>query len=240
MSVGTLGLALLAGLLSILSPCVLPLIPLVLGAAASQHRFGPFLLALGVALSFVAIGLFVVTIGFSIGLDGSAFRLAAAVVMVLVGLVLAFPPLQARFSAAVGPLSDRIDRLFRGAPAAGAFGQLGLGLVLGAVWSPCVGPTLGAASVLAARGENLQQVAGTMAVFGLGAALPLLALGLLSRKLTLRGRDKLLSAGKYGKLALGALLVALGGLILTGLDKSVEAALVSASPPWLTELTTRF
>lgn len=240
MSLGALALALLAGLLSVLSPCVLPLLPLVLGAAASQHRFGPVLLALGVALSFVAIGLFVATIGFSIGLDGSVFRLAAAAVMILVGLVLALPPLQARFSAAAGPLSDRIDGLFRGAPTAGAFGQFGLGLVLGAVWSPCVGPTLGAASVLAAHGENLQQVAATMTAFGLGAALPLLALGLLSRRMTLRGRDKLLSAGKYGKLALGALLIALGGLILTGLDKSVEAALVSASPAWLTELTTRF
>ena len=55
MSLGALALALLAGLLSVLSPCVLPLLPLVLGAAASQPRFGPVLLALGVALSFVAI-----------------------------------------------------------------------------------------------------------------------------------------------------------------------------------------
>ena len=116
MSLGALALALLAGLLSVLSPCVLPLLPLVLGAAASQHRFGPVLLALGVALSFVAIGLFVATIGFSIGLDGSVFRLAAAAVMILVGLVLALPPLQARFSAAsmVQTASRRIARRHRG------------------------------------------------------------------------------------------------------------------------------
>ncbi len=240
MSLGALGLALLAGLLSILSPCVLPLLPLVLGAAASQHRFGPALLALGVALSFVAIGLFVATIGFSIGLDNSVFRLVAAALMLVAGLVLIAPPLQEKLAAAAGPLSDRIDSAFRGAPATGALGQFGLGLVLGAVWSPCVGPTLGAASVLAARGENLGQVAATMSAFGLGAALPLLALGALSRQLMLRWRDQLLRAGKYAKQALGALLILLGGLILAGLDKSVEAALVSASPAWLTDLTTRF
>ncbi len=159
MSLGAIGLAFLAGILSILSPCVLPLLPLVLGAAASQHRFGPALLALGVAISFVAIGLFVATIGFAIGLDGSVFRFGSAILMILVGIVLVAPPLQERFSAAAGPLSDKIDSAFRGYPAAGALGQFGLGLVLGAVWSPCVGPTLGAASVLAARGENLQQVA---------------------------------------------------------------------------------
>ena len=74
MSIGTLGLAFLAGLLSILSPCVLPLLPIVLGAATSEHRLGPIFLAAGVALSFVAIGLFIATIGFGLGLDGDAFR----------------------------------------------------------------------------------------------------------------------------------------------------------------------
>jgi hypothetical protein len=52
------------GLLSLLSPCILPLLPIVLGAAASEHRMGPAALAGGVALSFVAIGLFVATAGF--------------------------------------------------------------------------------------------------------------------------------------------------------------------------------
>ena len=64
-----------------------------------------------------------------------------------------------------------IDRRFGGRAGAGLPGQFGLGLLLGAIWSPCVGPTLGAASVLAAKGENLGQVALTMLVFGIGAGL---------------------------------------------------------------------
>ena len=68
-----IGLALLAGLLSILSPCVLPLVPIVIGAASGDHRYGPAALAAGLSLSFVAIGMFVATIGFSIGLDQDLF-----------------------------------------------------------------------------------------------------------------------------------------------------------------------
>jgi cytochrome c-type biogenesis protein len=112
--------------------------------------------------------------------------------------------------------------------------------MLGAVWSPCVGPTLGAASVLAARAENLTGVALTMLAFGIGAALPLLAIGMMSREALARWRSRLLAAGSGGKMLLGVMLVAIGVLILTGLDKRIETALVEASPAWLTQLTTRF
>ena len=82
MSAATLGLALLAGVLSVLSPCVLPLLPIVLGTAASQHRLGPAALAAGLALSFTAIGLFVATIGFAAGLDTGVFRTVSAVLLI--------------------------------------------------------------------------------------------------------------------------------------------------------------
>jgi cytochrome c biogenesis protein CcdA len=111
--------------------------------------------------------------------------------------------------------------------------------LLGAVWSPCVGPTLGAASILAAKGENLAQVALTMLAFGIGAALPLMLLGLESREAIMRWRGRLMDAGRGGKVLLGGLLVVVG-LFATGLDKRLETVLLDASPAWLTELTTRF
>src|SRR4030081_2550617 len=67
-------LAFVAGLFSVLSPCVLPLVPIVLGAAVAEHKLGPVALAVGLALSFTAIGMFVATIGYTIGLDGDVFR----------------------------------------------------------------------------------------------------------------------------------------------------------------------
>jgi cytochrome c-type biogenesis protein len=112
--------------------------------------------------------------------------------------------------------------------------------LLGAGWSPCVGPTLGAASLLAARGTNLTQVTVTMLVFGLGAAGPLLVIGVLSREVLVRHRERLLATGTTLKAALGVLLALVGIAIVTGVDRPIEASLVEASPQWLTVLTTRF
>ena len=232
--------AFLAGLLSTLSPCVLPLVPIVLAAAAGEHRLGPLALAGGVALSFVAIGMFVATIGFSAGLDAGVFRVLGGLIMIAIGLVLAVPQIEVRFAAAAAPISNWTDSRFGGFATAGLTGQFLLGLLLGTVWSPCVGPTLGAASVLASQGKDLGQVALTMTAFGIGAATPLVILGLLSREALMRWRNRLMAAGKGGKMLFGGLLIVLGAMILTGLDKQFEALLVQASPAWLTELTTRF
>ena len=236
----SLGLAFLAGVLSVLSPCVLPILPVVLGAAAAQARLGPAALAAGLALSFVAIGLFFATIGYTLDLDAGVLRQAAAVVLVAIGLVLVLPPLQARAAVAAGPVGQWADERFGGFSRDGVGGQFGLGLLLGAVWSPCVGPTLGAASALASEGRDLGQVAATMLVFGLGAALPLLLVGILSRDVLMRWRSRMLGAGQGLKAALGVVLVVGGLLILTGLDHRVEVALVDLSPDWLTAATTRF
>jgi cytochrome c biogenesis protein CcdA len=236
----TLGLAYLAGVLSTLSPCVLPLLPIVIGSAASAHRLGPLALALGLAGSFVAVGLFVATIGFSIGIDADVFRTVAAALMILVGVVLILPSLQARLALAAGPMSNRAAHRLAGFSASGPQGQLWVGALLGVVWSPCVGPTLGAASLLASQAKDLPQVAATMLVFGLGASSPLIAVGMLSRTAMTRARERVLSAGRGLRAALGLAFVLIGASIATGLDKQIETALVEGSPQWLTDLTTRF
>ena len=236
----TLGLAFLAGVLSTLSPCVLPLIPVVLGAAASAHRLGPLALALGLASSFVMVGLFAATIGFSIGLDADMFRLVAAALMIIVGAVLIVPLFQSRLALAAGPASHWANERLAGLSSAGLAGQFGVGVLLGVAWSPCVGPTLGAASLLASQERELPRVAATMLVFGLGAASPLLAAGILSREVISKSRARLLSAGQNLRAALGIGFVLVGALIVTGMDKQIETALVDISPQWLTALTTRY
>ncbi len=238
--VGSAAFAFLAGLLSILSPCVLPILPLALGGAVSAHRFGPAALAAGLALSFTAIGLFVATLGFSLGLGGTAFQTVGATLFVALGIVLLVPALQARFATVAGPVGNWIDSRFGGLSASGLSGQFGLGLLFGAVWSPCAGPTLGAAAAVAASGRDLGQVALVMLAFGIGAALPLLALGTVSRTTLLRWRGKLAGSGQGGKMMLGAVLVIFGALILSGLDQSLETILVSHAPDWLFQVTTRY
>jgi cytochrome c-type biogenesis protein len=238
--VTALALAFAAGLLSILSPCVLPLVPIVLGAAVAAHPLGVVALAGGLALSFTGIGLLLALVGFSLGIDADVFRLAAAAIMIALGAILLMPSWQARLASAGGPISSWADRRFGGAVTSGLAGQFAIGLLLGAVWSPCVGPTLGAASLLASQGHDLAKVALTMVIFGVGAALPLVLFGMLSRATLMRVRTNLMSAGKLGKGLLGAAFIVIGVAIISGADKQIEAALVAASPPWLTELTTSF
>jgi cytochrome c-type biogenesis protein len=236
----TMSLAFLAGVLSLLSPCVLPLVPMVLAAATGEHRMGPAALAAGLALSFTAIGIFIALFGFALGLDADTFRVAAAVLMIVIGAVLLVPAMQVRLAAAAGPAANWTEQRFGNFSTSGLSGQFGVGLLLGAVWAPCVGPTLGAASLLAARGENLGQVSLTMLAFGVGAALPLLLLGFASRETIMRWRGKLMSGSKAGKAIMGALLMLVGFAILTGFDKKIETVLTQASPAWLIDLTTRF
>ena len=160
--------------------------------------------------------------------------------MIGISVVLMMPTLQMRLAAAGGPVSNWADQRMSGVHTRGLSGQFGIGLLLGTVWSPCVGPTLGAASVLAAQGSSLGEVAATMMVFGIGAALPLIGIGMLSRQAMMTWRNRLISGGKNAKIMLGAVLLSLGVLIVSGLDKRLEAILVDASPAWLTSLTTSF
>lgn len=240
MDVLTLGAALLAGLLTFLNPCVLPVLPLVFGAAANEHRFGPLALAAGLALSFTLIGLFVATIGFSLGIRADLFRSISAVLLVAFGLLLITPRAQTALQTAMGPISDWATQKGHTHNTAGVMGQFGLGILLGAVWSPCVGPTLGAATLLAGQGEQLGSVAVTMLVFGVGAATPLLLLGTALRPQLSRLRSRLGSAGRLGKLALGGGMILAGVLVLTGLDKALEVMFLRVSPDWLVDVATRF
>ncbi len=236
----SIGFGFVAGMLSTLSPCVLPLLPLVLGPAMAAHRLGVAALAAGLVTSFVGVGLFVSAIGFSAGLDGDVFRSVSAVLLGIMGVVLLSGALQRRFALAAGSVSDAGNCLIERLTPTGLGGQFVLGLLLGAVWSPCVGPTLGAASVLAAQGRDLASVGSVMVAFGLGTAVPLLVVGSLSRQALMRWRGRMMSAGKAGKLVLGGGALAVSALILTGTDRALEGALVAASPAWLTDLTTRF
>jgi cytochrome c biogenesis protein CcdA len=234
----TYGLSFVAGSLSTLSPCVLPLVPILLGSAVTAHALGPIALAAGLMLSFTVIGVAVASLGAALGLDPSLFRNIASVLLVAFGVLLLSAKLQERFAVAASGVSGAGQGLLAGLTIDGLSGQFILGLLLGIVWSPCVGPTLGATITLASQGQSLAQVTLLMALFGLGAGLPLIALGFVSRQAMTRIRTRLLTAGQFGKQALGTVMLALGLAILTGTDKLFEAWALNAAPAWLIELTT--
>ena len=237
---GSYGLGLLAGVLSTLSPCVLPIVPILLGSATHAHPRAPVALAGGLALSYSVIGTALAWAGANLDLDTSIFRMLGAALIGLLGLVLVSAHLQARFASATAGIGNAGNNLIARWKLAGLSSQFVIGLVLGLVWSPCVGPTLGAAVVLASQGSHLPQVALLMSTFGVGAALPVVLLAYVGRSAMSKMRGSLMQAGKAGKTILGGTMIALSVMILAGWDKPLEAWLVDVSPNWLTQLTTRF
>lgn len=236
----TLGLAALAGFLTVLNPCVLPLLPMVLGAATARSRVGLFALAAGMALTFTFTGTALAASGQLLGVEGDVLRLLAAALMICIGVLLLSARLQQRFAYAAGPVANfghvAISKLNPDAPRS----QFAVGSLLGLVWTPCVGPTLGAAIALASMGEALSQVALVMAVFALAAVTPLVAVGLASRAGFARRREQALQMGAAGKVMMGWGLLVIGLLVLSGGDKALETLLLDHAPDWLITVTTRF
>ncbi|MBI3901907.1 MAG: cytochrome c biogenesis protein CcdA [Nitrosomonadales bacterium] len=232
------GLSFAAGGLSTLSPCVLPLIPILLGSAMAGNRFAPMALGAGLALSFATTGTALASLGQVFDFDPDTLHIVSATLLVAFGLMLLSARLQQRFASASTGVGDAGNNWAASFNPEGLRGQFTLGLLLGIAWSPCVGPTLGVAIGLSSQGQQLAQVALVMLLFGFGAALPIIGLGMLSRQGVQKFRGKLLLLGGRGKQVLGTLMLALGVLMLSGTDKLVEAGLVEITPEWLVRLTT--
>lgn len=240
MDIFSLSAAFIAGVLTILSPCILPILPVVFGAATSEHRFGPAALAAGLAISFTALGLFLATVGFSMNFDPDIFRNVSAVLLTWIGIVLLIPSAQAKLHAILLPLVSRANSASESVYGNGISGQFGLGLLLGAVWSPCIGPTLGAATLLASQGEAVFQVAIVMLIFGIGIAIPLLLFGFIGKSALLGLSGKLGTSVDIGKKLLGLSMIAAGLLVITGYDRVIETWMLENGPAWANEWSVRY
>jgi cytochrome c biogenesis protein CcdA len=234
------GLALLAGLLSTLSPCVLPIVPILLGSAMSAHRRAPIALAFGLAISYATIGTALAWAGTALELNSELVRRIGATLMGLFALVILSSSLQQRFAVATSGIGNAGNQFLSRLHLSGLSGQFVVGLVLGLIWSPCVGPTLGVAIVLASQGKHLLAATVLMGLFSVGAALPIVILGYLSRSAMMNIRGRLLVAGRAGKVVLGGAMLLIALATISARDRQAEAWLVKHSPVWLTNLTTRF
>lgn len=237
---GSAFLGLLAGALTTLSPCILPILPIVLVGAAAEHRNGPLALLGGLVLAFTGFGLLLAGAVWAGDVPSEVIRTTSAVLLGLFGIVLLSAMLRERLAALAGLASDLLNNVSSRFSPRGLRGQFLLGALLGAVWAPCSGPTLGAAMALAADTATLPKATLIMVMFGIGAAMPLVALAYGSRH-TLKGRRAALAtAGRIATPVLGGLLVSVAALVLLGFDRTLEALFVQRMPDWLLQLTTRF
>lgn len=230
----------LAGALSTLSPCVLPLLPIILVGAFRQSRLGPLALMGGLAVSFTGTGLLLATIGFSLDLSGGIIRDLGAAMLVMFGAILLVPRFQVAFASAAAPVSGRLNGVMERLSPDGLSGQFLLGALLGIVWVPCTGPTLGAALTLAAGTDDIVSAGLTMTAFSFGAVTPMLALAYGSQKVIEARRRNLAMIGHRAKPILGTVLLVMGFLVWSGMDKVLEGVLTQAMPEWMIRLTTMF
>lgn len=237
---GALLLAFLAGALTTINPCVLPLLPIVFASALASGRLGPVALVAGLVTSFTILGVAIAAAGDVFGLNERALRSISAILFVAIGIVLIVPAFEKKISTLFAGIGASSAALASRASAFGIAGQFAIGLLLGAMWSPCSGPALGAAIGLATAAGGVPQAALRMAVFGLGAASILLLLAFGTRAIVMRRREKLAKIAPVAKQIAGMLFLALGIAALTGFDKILETKLLDLTPDWLVALTTRF
>ena len=169
-------LALLAGVFTIASPCVLPILPILLGTAVAQSsRVRPLFIVAGFVLTFAALGMLLGVVSSRIELAQEALRTVAIAMLALSGLVQLWPrPYRWLMARLDGPL-QRLGAS-GGNAGPGNAGGFVLGMSLGAVWTPCAGPVLASILALVARAQDVGWSALLLFLYAVGAGIPMLAI----------------------------------------------------------------
>lgn len=229
----TIGFAFLAGVITVLSPCVLPLLPVILGTGAQEGRARPIGLIVGFVGTFTLATLALSFLVRALGVPPDLNRVLAGSVLILLGLVLAIPRFHLVFERLASALASRAPV---GGVSSGFGGGIAVGAGLGLAWSPCVGPIMASVITLAL---NQQVDAGAIAVtlaFSLGTALPMAAIMIGGRQLVRRLSWFQANAARIQQV-LGVLLVFTGLAIFLGWDRQIQILLLTWFPDWELALT---
>lgn len=229
--------AYIAGLLTLINPCVLPVLPIVLVSALNASRMGPVALAAGMSVSFVTFGVLVTAFGSAIGLTQDVLAQTGAVLMMVFGTILLVPVFARRFETATAGMAGRADAQMNTLDANGVKGQFIGGLLLGAVWSPCIGPTLGGAIALASQGQSLGYVTAIMTAFAIGVSTIILVLSLGAREAIRTKANALRGLAERSKPILGVTFFAVGMMLFFNVHHMIEAWAIEVMPAWLLDLS---
>ncbi len=224
-------LAIVAGFLTILAPCILPLLPFLLGTSGGKSKFRPLMIIVGFVGSFSLIGAALATFGTFLGVSNSVLRTVAVVLLLLFGLALLFEKAYDRAMASLQPVLARWSgKLSSGASKrTDAASGLMVGLSLGLIWTPCAGPILGSILTLASRNPDFLTTLLLLFAYALGAGVPMLGIAYggnaLQRRLVAFGRWQSVLNKIFGVLVVGMAL-----LILTGYDIAFQTWLIQFYP----------
>jgi cytochrome c biogenesis protein CcdA/thiol-disulfide isomerase/thioredoxin len=224
--------ALVAGLVTVFSPCILPVLPVVLGSSVGGGKLRPLGVIAGLIVSFSVFTLAISEIVALLGISASVLRLAAVTVIAFLGLSLLLPA-----------LNERVERLFSRLPGmasttnrGGFWGGALTGVSLGLVWAPCAGPILAAVTTLAATQQISAGVAVVVVAYAIGAGVPLLGIAYGGRVLAQR-TARLARYGQRVHQVFGGLMLATALLMAFNLDVAFTVWATDALPTsWTTTL----
>ncbi len=227
-----------AGLLTLLNPCVLPILPIVAASALQENKKSPFFIAFGLSISTCFAGFLVSVAGYKIGINQSDISNFGALFLMMFGILILLPTSYSPFtylSGHVAGISGWTKEL-NGSHLANTVA----GAALGLAWSPCIGPTMGAAVALASTGEQLGLSFAIMLAYGAGIGTIFLLLSYGGRKVIRTRKAKLRAQSRTAFIVFGVISIVVGLIVLSGTNETFEYWLVGIMPTWLISLSVKF
>ncbi|PIR52522.1 cytochrome C biogenesis protein [Candidatus Peregrinibacteria bacterium CG10_big_fil_rev_8_21_14_0_10_49_10] len=227
--------AFLAGLITVSSPCIIPILPIVLGSALKRNKFYPVFMVLGLAFTFSLLGVVFGSLGSFVGIGKRTLETVAIVLLFVMGLVIIIKPLNSLFSQWTGKLLATVPAV--GVPSPGTsespLQAFGVGSVLGIVWAPCAGPILAAILALAAAADNVMTSFLLLLTYAVGAGIPMLLIAYGGQRV-LSGRRFVQQHSEAIKQAFGWILIVTAMFLYFGIFKRFEAFLIPYLPDYVT------
>jgi cytochrome c biogenesis protein CcdA/thiol-disulfide isomerase/thioredoxin len=225
----------LAGIVTILSPCILPILPVILATSVTEpkNRTRPYGIIVGFVASFTFFTLFLSTIVKILGVPSNSLRAISVFVIAGFGLSLLIPQMQIIIERAFTSLSNSIPTTSN---KSGFIGGFLIGLSLGLLWTPCVGPILASVISLAITGTVTTDTFLITLAYSLGTAIPMLLIILGGQALLMKVPWLLHNSGKVQR-AFGLLMISTALLIYTGADRSFQTYIVNTFPQYGVGLT---
>ena len=213
----------IAGVVTIMKPCCLPLVPVIFSGSGG-HRFRPLAIVTGLTISFTTMGVLVSAFGATFAEYTSYLRNIAILFIISMGLVLFDEDVNMEFMKISGSITQNLrqigflNRFSSRMPEGSLTGGFFLGMSLGVLWIPCVGPILGAVLALVATVGNITYGAWMLFVYSVGMSLPMLSIAYYGKRVT--NRYKWFSRnGELLKKLSGLVLILVGIMLLFSIDK---------------------
>lgn len=224
--------AFLAGVVTVLSPCILPVLPIVLSSSVGEGKQRPLGVIIGFIFSFTFFTLFLSSIVSATGVSAESVRLFSIVIIFLFGAALLFPKIQVyleKFFTYFSKFTPKTQKK-------GLFGGVLVGMSLGLLWTPCVGPILAAVISLAITGSVTSQAVFITLAYAIGTAIPMFAIMVGGRNLLNKVPWLLKNTGNIQK-AFGVVMMATAIGIFYNVDRQFQTWILEVFPEYGTGLT---